>query len=280
MQASIGTYLSTYNFIPSDPDADTFFTAAGVTSITEKNAVYMLVHSAKLHGWWTLCNVIYLFMGNSDANHGLNLKNTSTFSITFSGTWTHNSLGSQGASTSPNFNDSFGDTGLTPSTHLSDANSTHISIYSCEDTLIHTDPFDIGVQDGSDKGLMISARNNSSAPNGGGNANSCMSKHYKTLNANAALGNTGSGRGHFITSKTSATDVTLYRDGTSVATRSDAGGSLATLPVYVGAIRLGAGAYGSSGRRIGFASIGSSLTSTQASQMASDVQCFIATLGR
>ena len=62
--------------ISYDSDAQSFFTATGITDITIKSAINSLVLSAKSNGWWSKCYVIYPFVGGSSTTCSYNLKNT------------------------------------------------------------------------------------------------------------------------------------------------------------------------------------------------------------
>ncbi len=118
-----------------DTDADAFFTRASISDDTQKLAVNQLVLSAKAHGWWSLCDAIYPFVGGNSTAHSKNLK-ANTFNITWHGTVTHNANGVTGDGST-----GYGDTGYIPSTAggAMTANSAHLFAY-CGTTT----PADIG----------------------------------------------------------------------------------------------------------------------------------------
>jgi hypothetical protein len=92
----------------SDLDYNSFINRAGITSGTlEGQAVAALVSSAKLHGWWTNCDVIYPFVGGTPNSCAQNLV-SSSYPITFSGNvWYTNGIVGDGVT-------GFGDTGFNP----------------------------------------------------------------------------------------------------------------------------------------------------------------------
>lgn len=82
-----------------DPDALAFFTAAGITNPTERSAVNALVVAMKGDGGviWNKMKAIYPFVGGSASSNKFNLKNPAdtdaAFRLVFSGSWTHNANG-------------------------------------------------------------------------------------------------------------------------------------------------------------------------------------------
>lgn len=94
-----------------DSDAQAFFTAAGITSTTEKDAWNTFVNSAKSgDAYWNNLITIWPFLG-SDANKTrYNAKNTATNLIVWNGSLTHDSMGVTG-----NGSTGYGTTGFSPS---------------------------------------------------------------------------------------------------------------------------------------------------------------------
>jgi hypothetical protein len=82
-----------------DADAQAFLTAAAITDDTQKSAVNTLVRDLKRFGLWTKIKAFYPFVGGTAASHKLNLidpRDTDTaYRLTFSGGWTHTSMGAQ-----------------------------------------------------------------------------------------------------------------------------------------------------------------------------------------
>ena len=114
-----------------DPDALAYFTAAGITNTTEKNAVNQLVLDLKggvgcltpgLTNLWANAAAIWPVSPTSLAAAAYNLRDTSSFNYTWVNSPTH-------ASTGVTFDGStqYGDTNLTPSS-LTLANSYDITL--------------------------------------------------------------------------------------------------------------------------------------------------------
>lgn len=103
---------------------DSFVERSGITDQTQIDAVTQLVIDARNHCWWDLCDLIYPFVGGTAAAHAENLK-SSSFTITWAGTVTHNANGVTGNGT-----DGYGATGYIPSSSgQMQLNSAHISLY-------------------------------------------------------------------------------------------------------------------------------------------------------
>lgn len=107
-----------------DPAVTSFVSRSGITDVTQIAAVTALVAAAKANGWWDQCDLIYPFVGGTAGAHAQNLKSTS-FTITWAGTVTHDANGITGNGTT-----GYGDTGYLPSTGpLWTQNSAHIGVY-------------------------------------------------------------------------------------------------------------------------------------------------------
>jgi hypothetical protein len=104
-----------------EPEAQSFFVRAGITNVTQTNAVQFLVRTLKKVGLWSKIDVLYPFVGGTAMAHAQNLKSSSN-TIAWSGSPTHNANGITG-----NGSSAYGDTGYTPTGRQDDA---HIVIYS------------------------------------------------------------------------------------------------------------------------------------------------------
>lgn len=104
-----------WNGVGYDSDAQSFFTAAGITDATQKNAVNTMVVALKAASLWTLCRAVYPYVGGTATTHKYNLKDPrdldAAYRIAWSGGVTHDSNG-------VTFNGStgFGETFLNPLT--------------------------------------------------------------------------------------------------------------------------------------------------------------------
>ena len=110
---------------PFDPDAEAFFTAAGITDATQKSAVDTLVLALKSASIWTKMFAIYPFVGSTSTNHKYNLKDTTAYTLTFASGVTHSIAGmliNVGSA-------EYADTGFIPSSHWSSVSDASTGIY-------------------------------------------------------------------------------------------------------------------------------------------------------
>jgi hypothetical protein len=91
-----------------DPSANLFFAASGLSDTTQRNAVNTLVKDLKRFGLWSKIKAFYPFVGGTADSHKWNLVDPrdtdSAYRLTFSGGWTHTSMGikTNGSNTSAN----------------------------------------------------------------------------------------------------------------------------------------------------------------------------------
>jgi hypothetical protein len=109
-----------------DLTATDFIAAVGTLTLTQQNAIDTLVKDLKRFSLWDKMKAIYPFVGGTAEAHKYNLKDPRdldvAYRLTFSGTWTHNSSGSQPTN-------SRADSYIVPPTDL-ERDSVHLSIYS------------------------------------------------------------------------------------------------------------------------------------------------------
>lgn len=87
------TTTSSTTTVVYDPDAQAFFTAAGITNSGQKAAVNNMVLALKSDGLWSEMLCIYPFVGGAATPHRYNLVNPANYLITFNGGVTHNANG-------------------------------------------------------------------------------------------------------------------------------------------------------------------------------------------
>jgi hypothetical protein len=199
-------------------------------------------------------NALYPFVGGTSGKHALNFIDTTTFQISFVGGWTHSSNGAL-----PNGVNSHADTTIIPSKTLT-LNDSHLSAYLRNNTNVGAD---VGVS-----GSYLAARN-------GVNAVGNIHQVINSLVANS------DSRGWFIASRTSSTNVDTYRNGSSILASTVASTSLPTISIYLGARHLSAiSTDARTTRQLAFASIGSGLSSGDASTLYTLIQAFQTSLSR
>lgn len=203
-------------------------------------------------------NAIYPFVGGNSTKHSFNFINTLTFQLAFFGGWTHSATGAL-----PAFG-SYANTGLTPSTTLS-LNDAHLSVYTRTNT-------NYGIDIGSSvtfptRHCYLAAR---SVGNYIGNINQATSSFIANANS----------QGWFTTSRTGATTLTGYKNGTSILASVDVSTASPTQPIWLAARNLNGSIDNGSVREQAFASIGSGLTAGEVSTLYTLIQAMQTSLSR
>ena len=259
-QLSIGILESSR--VKTDADAQAFFdrvtAAGGSLTTTEKNAVNQLVVDLKNIGVWTKIDAAYPMVGSSSAASAQNLK-SSSFTLTFSGTWTFNSSGIV-----PNGSNTFANTGLTPSTTLTNTD-IHISYYS--KTNQNTTTVDMGCSiSGSGPYIImqLSTNNTLFAINQAG-----LYPIFVDTDSRA-----------FYLATRSGTTVSAFRNGTKRDSKTSTAATNPTQPIYIGAWNNNGTASFYTLKVCAFSSIGKGLTDTEATNYYTAITTFQTTLSR
>ena len=186
-------YFATIGFLtpPSgsgyDPDAEAYFTAASITDTTEKDAVNQLVLDLKGTGSttnnnniWTGMNTIYPVSPTSLAAAAFNLKDPTSYEITWYNSPTHATTGITGNTTSM-----YGDTGYNPNTEGMSNNNfgiTQSGEYSGGDYAMGT--YDgtglFGIRNTSSKKIFYAGSTSNSA--GGGDTTRSVTTGIRNAN--------------------------------------------------------------------------------------------------
>lgn len=142
--------------IPIDSDAQAFITAAGITDLTQQNAVNQLVIDLKGYAIWAKLKAIYPFVGGTATTHKFNLKNpldtNGAFRLTFSGGWTHSVTGALPNGTNGYANTFFSINNFNSSSDIS------AGVYLRTNSIITGYDFGQGVGLQVDRGVMILTR--------------------------------------------------------------------------------------------------------------------------
>lgn len=116
------------------------FGAGNISASDHRSALNTLVKDYKVYGLWSKMTTIYPFAGNTSVAQALNLKDTSSFRMTWNGGMTHSLSFVKG-----NGVNAYGNTGLTPTSSFPN-NNAHMSIWSSgSNTQVGTD---FGIGDG------------------------------------------------------------------------------------------------------------------------------------
>jgi hypothetical protein len=265
--------LATHGFLASsigqfDADAVAFFnrvtTAGGTLSATEQNAINTLVIQMKTDGIWSKMKAIYPMVGASAAACAQNLK-SSSFTGTFSTGWTFASTG-----VTPNGTSAYMNTGLNTLSNLTKT-SAHLSTYIRTNTNVGS-PYDMG-----NSGDLLA----NVTP-------TFLITRYSTGLAYLGIADTSYGtiisssdsRGFWCGATNGSSTQTLYKNGTTIKTGTQASGDFANNNIYIGANNGNGTASLFSNKQTAFASIGDGLSSTEASNLYTAVQAFQTTLSR
>jgi hypothetical protein len=255
IQGAMGVYF--------DTDAIAFFdrvtVAGGTLTLTEKNAVNQLVLSLKSNSLWTSMIAIYPMVGASAAACSQNLV-SSSYTGTYSGGWTYTSTG-----VLPNGINGFMDTGINSNTVLS-LNNLHFSVYLR--TNIDSLTVDLGVL-------------NNTAPSGINIFSRYTNLLYARLNEDDlnTVASTDS-RGFKLAIRNSSTAKNVFNNNVKTAFSSNSI-SLPNKNIFISALNniVGATSFYSA-RENSFASIGSGLSDTDASNLYTNVLTFQTSLSR
>jgi hypothetical protein len=253
----------------TDADATAFLDAALITDATITAAIQQLVIDLKTYGIWSKCKAIYPFVGGSASTHKWNLKDArdldAAFRLVFSGGITHSSTGALFNGTT-----GYGDTKINSSSQLTKS-STHLSLYVRNNNNSGS-PYDIANADNiimtSNPTYLITRYSSNMAFVG------IADESYGTSAAST------NSTGFWCGATNGGTSQVLYRNGSSYATGTAGSGSLANRNLFLGAANAGGAADFFSNKEYAFASIGSGLSATEASNFNTAVQAFQTTLGR
>jgi len=236
-----------------DVDAQNFIDTASISPQNEKDAIVELVSALKENGLWDKMSVIYPFVGGTASAHSYNLKDTSTYQITWGGTsLTHDSNGITGN------NSGYGNTGYISG----NKDSMSVGVYIRNNVA-------------SNAALAVTQI----SPN----VSTLLypSDYLSRINSPATLSLPARNpQGHTIAS-TSLIDRTDYSNGVVIGTLATPGGSAVnTIPMFIMARNLIGSAGSQSNFNISLAHIGDGLTGAEALTLYNIVQTFQTTLGR
>jgi hypothetical protein len=249
-----------------DTDAQAFITAAGITNATQQSAVNQLVLNLKSANIWTKMKAIYPIVGGTATTHKWNLKNpldtNAAYRLTYTTGWTHSSTGMKPSS-------AYAETFLNGT--VLGGTSIHTSTYTRTQATDTNHRIEIGAFDGT-------------------NFNA-SSAYYSTTGkfvtyginnaANLATNATTNTLGFQIGSRTSATSLKLYWNGSLLSTNTNSSSNQTNQTFFLGGYKnnVGVGA-DFSNRELSFVSIGDGLTDTESSNFYTAVNNYQTTLGR
>jgi hypothetical protein len=253
---------------PVDPDAAAFIAAAGITNATQQAAINKLVVDLKNNALWTKMKALYPFVGGTATTHKFNLKDPrdldAAYRIIFNGGWTHSSDGITG-----NGSNGYADTKFNVSTALTSNTNNHCSLYSRTN---NNSGRDCGVSNGVTYSYVLLAIR--------GNFAGTDTFEAQNGDHNMSVSNTV-GTGFYMLTSTASTAAAIYKNGSSVATSTATQTrALLNLNWWIGGLNINNSLFNPSTKQYAFASIGDSLSASDASTFYTIVQAYQTTLGR
>ena len=190
------------------PLTTAWIAATGETSTTILNALNTFESTLISNSLTSLITAYYPMVGGTSTKHTFNFINTSLYTLTFNGGWTHSANGAL-----PNGTNAYANTGINGSTVLTQ-NNNHLGFYSITNAVTAARTSIGSFVSGTNVftlGLKYSAPPDSA---GYFNANSLAVQGAQGANSNS--------QGMYIGSKISSAigGVVLYKNGTSIASNS------------------------------------------------------------
>lgn len=246
-----------------DVDACAFITAAGITDLTQKEAINTLVVQLKDSSLWSLFYAIYPMVGGTSTSMKYNLKSPfdadTSFRIGWGPNWTFSATGA--TPTIP----AAAETYLNVSTNLIQDN-TAISYYSR--TNVSGTQIDMGVYGTGIYRLALAIAY----------SGQLQFDAYNYNTGRVAVSNSNT-TGFYIGSRTDATTEFVFKNGSQFGTtNTGASGSISNINATISLGYGGGGHYSS--KECAFASIGKGLTTSQCTAFSTIVNAYETALSR
>lgn len=248
---------------------NSFLTASAISDTTIRGALNTLDVGLISNSLDTKMKALYPFVGGTASTHKFNFMNAAdtnaAFRLSFSGTWTHDSLGAQ-----PNGVNGYADTNINTSINLIKTNA-HISLYVVNNPAVGA-RYDMGNASNAamtvDSTYLITRYNANSVFIGIGD------------NSYATASTTTDSRAFWSGGANGSSTQILYKNGVSIASASQGAGTLSNINLYIGAANAGGITSFYSDKKYAFGSIGTGLSATDTTNYYNLVQSFQTTLGR
>jgi hypothetical protein len=256
--------------VATDPDALRFISIAEITNATQVTAINNLVIGLKANSLWDKMQAIYPFVGGTAFSHKFNLKNplplNTAFQATFAGDLTHTSFGIGSGSFT-----GYADSNFLDTRDFTDISSSlHVSVYGTTTNNVtgRNLPFH------NDKTAAFGSRGIHFQPNAD------ISNVVQAYGGNMSLP-AGTTLGFSVVTRTTSLLSAFYHRKPSQTVNLSDSSTFARSQVEYN-IRFLSSYYGSIGQTIGlgFASIGTGLSQTDAENLYTVVQAYQTALGR
>jgi len=246
-----------------------FLTASAISDTTIRGALNTLDVGLISNSLDTKMKALYPFVGGTASTHKFNFMNAvdtnAAFRLSFSGTWTHDSLGAQ-----PNGVNGYADTNINTSTNLIKTNA-HISLYVVNNPAVGA-RYDMG--NASNAGMTTDATYFITRYNSNLVAVGIGDNTYGTAST------TIDARAFWLGGTNGSSTQIIYKNGTSIISATQGAGALANNNLFIGAANGAGTAVFYSDKKYAFSSIGTGLSGTDATNYYNLVQAFQTTLGR
>jgi len=252
-----------------DPDAQAFITATGISG-SNATAINTLVVDLKAAGVYSKLQAAYPFIGGTAAAHKYNLINPldtdAAFRLDFVNGATQDSNG-----VTFNGTDQRANTFFTPSTNFASADSAHLSIYNRTA--------------GKDDGFFLAARQSADSQTTAIQFDPGK-ENFSMVNGNSnSKGNYTSLQGFILANRSAASGVDVvqyYLNSTNVANAGTTSNTPTSNTLTLGVRNQNTGAQAGTftAYNCAFATIGTSLTSGEVTDLYNAIQAYQTTLGR
>ncbi len=217
--------ISTSNYAYTDADANAYISASGL-ALSEKESAYRLIVDLKSNSLYTKCQSIYLFKGTTASQHKFNAKNPvdtdAGYRLVFTGSATFSNLGYQLNS------NSYANTKFTPSL-IQNVNSNGITIsIGTNNAVVGTDSWDAGAFSSGTQASLLTSKSQ--------NSNFAVLAGFNTTTYASRTG-VNDAKGVITGTKTASNIHKLIKNGVVLAT-STGGGTLPSIPIYIGTINV------------------------------------------
>jgi hypothetical protein len=250
-------------------------TSGGTVSATASGATITLFNSLFSNNLWNKIDAFYPVLGGVAASHSINAKSSgTTYDLVFNGGWTHTSDGMQGNGTN-----GYANTSLSPNSVFG-TGTTHLSAYVNLQGSTGDRIYDIG---SNANDTLLTAQLNLTAKRTSGTGNNTLfdAGDFDGGNGRVSTTSQSSASGMTVGSVRSATDRTLYRNGSNIATQTANEPIVySTNGLFIGAQNTSFGAAYFSSNRYAFITIGSGLTNTEIVNLSTIINTYETSLGR
>jgi len=253
----------------TDPDAEAFFTAAGITDATQQAAINTLVVDLKGYSLWTKIKALYPFVGGTASTHKFNLKDPrdldAAFRLVFNGGWTHSSTGAL-----PNGTNAFADSKFNPVSQSSLQNNFFIGAYVRTNSNVGL-AYEIGNADDYGIGTKFTGLITRYS-NGKRYISICDAYSTNNIETNS--------QGFYSGGTNNSTSQILYKNGINVLSGTSQQTGFSNFNFYVSAVNNFGTAQGYSNKQIGLIFISNGFSSTENSNLNTAIQAFQTALSR